>query len=49
MKYAKLFRVEPGSKVDLRLVDADFTDAHQSQERALPEIEAYSRKMHDLQ
>jgi hypothetical protein len=27
MKYAKLFRVEPGSKVDLGLVDADFTDA----------------------
>ncbi len=49
MKYAKLFRVEPGSKVDLAEIDAGFTDEHESQERALPEIESYSRKMRELQ
>ena len=39
MKYTKLFRIEPGSKVDLAEIDAGFTDEHESQERALPEIE----------
>ena len=49
MNYLKKFRVEPGSKVDLGKIDAGFKDQHDSQEHALPEIEAYSQKMHDLQ
>jgi multidrug resistance efflux pump len=42
-------RVQPGSKVDLGKVDAGFKDKHESHEHALPEIEAYSRKLRDLQ
>jgi len=49
MNYAKQFGVKPGSKVDLAQVDASFTDKHESQEHALPEIEQYSQKLHDLQ
>jgi len=26
MKYAKLFRVKPGAKIDLKKIDPDFTD-----------------------
>ena len=49
MNYIKRFRVEPGSKVDLGKVDASFKDQHESHEHALPEIEAHSQKVHDLQ
>jgi len=49
MNYTKHFIVKPGSKVDLAKVDASFTDEHESQEHALPEIEQYSQKLHDLQ
>ena len=49
MDYIKKFRVEPGSKVDLEKVDASFKDKHESHEHALPEIETYAQKIHDLQ
>jgi PPK2 family polyphosphate:nucleotide phosphotransferase len=49
MNYIKRFRVQPGSKVDLAKVDAGFKDKHESHEHALPEIEAYNQKLHDLQ
>ena len=49
MNYIKRFRVEPGSKVDLAKVDAGFKDKHESHEQALPQIEAYNQKLHDLQ
>ena len=49
MNYAKQFGVKPGSKVDLGKVDASFTDKHESHEQALPEIETYTQKLHDLQ
>ena len=49
MNYTNKFRVKPGSKVDLAKVDAAFKDKHESHEHALPEIEAYDQKMHDLQ
>ena len=49
MNYIKTFRVEPGSKVDLAKVDAGFKDEHESHEHAMPEIEAYDQKLHDLQ
>jgi PPK2 family polyphosphate:nucleotide phosphotransferase len=49
MNYSNRFRVKPGSKVDLGKVDASFRDKHESHEHALPEIEAYSQKLHDLQ
>jgi len=49
MNYLKQFGVKPGSKVDLAKIDASFTDKHESHEHALPEIETYTQKMHDLQ
>jgi len=49
MNYVKQFGVKPGSKVDLAKVDAGFTDKHESHEHALPEIETYTQKLHDLQ
>jgi len=49
MNYTSKFRVKPGSKVDLSKVDASFKDQHESHEHALPEIEAHSQKLHDLQ
>jgi polyphosphate kinase 2 (PPK2 family) len=49
MNYIKQFSVKPGNKVDLGKFDAGFTDKHESHEHALPEIEKYNRKLHDLQ
>jgi PPK2 family polyphosphate:nucleotide phosphotransferase len=49
MNYYKRFRVEPGNKVDLGKIDASFKDQHESHDHALPEIEKYSQKLHDLQ
>jgi len=49
MNYTKRFRVKPGNKVDLNEIDAGFKDRHESHEHALPEIEAYSRKLRELQ
>ena len=49
MNYSNKFRVKPGSKVDLNKIDASFKDKHESHEQALPEIEAYDQKLHDLQ
>ena len=49
MSYTKQFIVKPGSKVDLSKVDAGFKDKHESHEHALPEIEATTQKLHDLQ
>jgi PPK2 family polyphosphate:nucleotide phosphotransferase len=49
MNYSNKFRVKPGSKVDLRKIDAGFKDKHESHAQALPEIEAYDQKLHDLQ
>ena len=49
MNYSKQFRVAPGSKVDLSKVDADFKDKLDTHEHALPEIEADTQKLHDLQ
>ena len=49
MRYGKKFYVLPGSKVDLKEVDAGFTDKHETHQDALAEIEAHNRKLHDLQ
>jgi len=49
MNYHKEFLVKPGSKVDLGKVDAGFRDQHESHEHAMPEIETWNRKLHDLQ
>lgn len=49
MNYSNKFRIKPGSKVDLSTIDAGFKDKHESHEHALPEIEAYDQKLHDLQ
>jgi PPK2 family polyphosphate:nucleotide phosphotransferase len=49
MNYVKKFGVQPGSKVNLSKVDAGFSDQHETHEHALPEIETYAQKLHDLQ
>ena len=49
MNYLERFRVEPGSKVDLRKVDAGFKDKHESHEHALAEIQSYELRLRDLQ
>jgi len=49
MDYFNKFVIAPRTKVDLSKVDASFKDKHESHEHALPEIEAYNQKLHDLQ
>ncbi|HXV81746.1 MAG TPA: polyphosphate kinase 2 family protein [Candidatus Binatia bacterium] len=49
MDYFKRFCVKPGHKVNLSKIDASFKDKHESHEHALPEIEAYSKKLRELQ
>lgn len=49
MKYAKQFRVKPGSEVDLERTDAGFKDSHESHAHALPEIEHYRDRLRELQ
>ena len=49
MNYTEKFRVEPGSKVDLKKIDASYKNKHNTHEQALPEIEAYNLKLHDMQ
>ena len=49
MSYSDMFRVSPGSKVQLDKVDAGFKDKHESHQHALPEIEKCAKKMLDLQ
>lgn len=49
MNYTKRFRVEPGSKIDLKMIDPGFKDPHMSRKDALPKIEAYSQKLRALQ
>ncbi|MEA3419847.1 MAG: polyphosphate kinase 2 family protein [Campylobacterota bacterium] len=49
MNYSKKFRVKPGTKVDLDKIDAGYKDKYESHAHALPEIEAYDQKLHDLQ
>ncbi len=49
MDYFDKFLVAPDSKVDLGKVDPDFKDKHESHKSALPEIQAYSEKLGELQ
>lgn len=49
MDYISKFLVKPGSKVDLDNIDPGFKDKHESHELALPEIEAYAKRLGELQ
>lgn len=49
MDYFNKFVVKPGAKVNLSSIDAGFRDTHESHQQALPEIEAYDRKLRGLQ
>jgi PPK2 family polyphosphate:nucleotide phosphotransferase len=49
MNYREMFRVEPGSRVDLRKIDPDYKDKHEDKESADAEIAEQSRKMQELQ
>ena len=49
MNYTKLFRVKPGSKVNLGKVDPDFTAEHRKKNKAARKLEKLDRKLRDLQ
>lgn len=47
--YIKIFGVKPGSKVNLKKIDASFKDQHESRKHAGSEMDSYIDKMRDLQ
>jgi len=47
--YRKELIVKPGSKVKLRHIDPDYHGAHESHEKALPEIQKFVHRMGELQ
>jgi PPK2 family polyphosphate:nucleotide phosphotransferase len=49
MKYTKLFRVQPGSEVNLKKVDPDFTAEHRNKKKAAKQVEKLDRKLRALQ
>jgi len=49
MNYEKEFRVEPGSKVTLDDIDAEYRGEHKNKGSAIPELEAYVKRLRDLQ
>lgn len=49
MNYSDLFRVAPGSKVNLAAIDPDFKGKHEDKETAAAEIAQQSQKLGDLQ
>jgi len=49
MDYRKLFVVEPGKRVKLDKLDADYTGKHCSEDRAKAETKKYLDKLNDLQ
>ena len=49
MDYRKRFLVEPGAKVRLSKIDASYTGKHETQEKALPEIQAHVERIDKLQ
>jgi PPK2 family polyphosphate:nucleotide phosphotransferase len=49
MKYAKRFRVVPGSEVRLKTTDSGFTDRHKSHKDAVKEIEQHQIELRNLQ
>ena len=48
-KYNKLFRVEPGSKLNLRKIDPEFTAGQKKKKAALKELEQLDQKLRALQ
>ena len=49
MDYRKKFVVEPGSKVHLAKIDPSYTGKHESQDKALTEIQKHVERMNKLQ
>ena len=49
MDYRKKFAVETGERPRLSKIDASYTGKHESQEEALPEIQAHLKRMDNLQ
>jgi len=49
MDYRKKFVVEPGGKVHLAKIDPSYTGKHESQEKALTEIQKHVERMNKLQ
>jgi PPK2 family polyphosphate:nucleotide phosphotransferase len=49
MDYCKRFVIEPGAKVRLDKIDPSFKDKHDSQDKAIPEIQKHVERMAKLQ
>jgi polyphosphate kinase 2 (PPK2 family) len=49
MNYSELFRVKPGSRVNLDDMDPNFTAKHINQKSALRKLEKYTQQLRDLQ
>jgi len=49
MDYRKKFAVEPGGKVHLAKIDPSYTGKHESQDKALTEIQKHVERMNKLQ
>ena len=49
MNYLERFKVQPGSRVKLKDIDASYKDRHENHEDAIAEIEKYRKRLRDLQ
>jgi PPK2 family polyphosphate:nucleotide phosphotransferase len=49
MNYSKLFRVQPGTKVNLGKIDPHFTAKHKNQASVRDKLEKYTQKLRELQ
>jgi len=49
MKYNRLFRVKPGTRVSLKKVDPDFTAEHRKKKKAAKHVAKLDRKLRELQ
>ena len=49
MNYSKKFMVQPGDKINLNKVDANFSAKHLKHDQALAKIETYKKKLFELQ
>jgi PPK2 family polyphosphate:nucleotide phosphotransferase len=49
MKYSKLFRIKPGSKVTLKKIDPDFTAEHKKRKKAAKQVGKLDGQLRELQ
>jgi polyphosphate kinase 2 (PPK2 family) len=49
MKYSEMFQVKPGSKVNLREIDPNFSDKYEKPSSVKSKIKKYTDRLRDLQ